>query len=93
MQPFSPNPPQLSCAFIRELSFYRLCTLQPTPCSLLRRRNARVRGRRWRKEQRRIREAEAKQERREREFREKLRTEIAMKVETLAKQEALLEQR
>eukprot|EP00752_Nemacystus_decipiens_P002143 g2042.t1 len=56
-------------------------------------KNARARARRWRKEQRRIREAEAKEEQREKELTERLRKEIASKVEALTDKELLLEQR
>lgn len=80
-----------------------VCVCVPTPsspahvtnsfCPILRRKNARARARRWRKEQRRVREAEAIAEQREKELREKLREEIAVKVEVLFKHESLLEQR
>lgn len=58
-----------------------------------RQQKARARARRWRAEQRRIREAEAKQEQREKELLQTLRKTIALKVEALARQEALSEQR
>jgi len=59
----------------------------------IRQKKARTRARRWRKEQLRVREAEAREEQLAKEMTDRLRAEVAIKVKALEKQEALHKQR